>query len=305
MEPIFGIPPETVRRYNSRLMDLYSLFMNLMPTAIDADSVTALAQDCNIPLSEAFAHYFAALMGVDAGGSDRLFFRHWLLPSIREASAGSYTNDAYFQNIKIPADIRGRWALKTEMLQPFEPFVCDDIVVTPDRRMIPQIAFFREEYPFPAVLENGREWMTLQPNEMVTTYPAIDAADGRVLTFGLGLGYFAYHASEKESVESVTVVDISDDVIELFRKHILPQFPHKEKIRLIKSDAFAFAETQMEGNFDFVFADIWHDAGDGRDLYLRMKEFEKRYPDIKFSFWLEDTIRCYLDEDLWDLPKRP
>ena len=305
MEPIFGIPPETVRRYNSRLMDLYSLFMNLMPTAIDADSVTALAQDCNIPLSEAFAHYFAALMGVDAGGSDRLFFRHWLLPSIREASAGSYTNDAYFQNIKIPTDIRGRWELKTETLQPFEPFVCNDIVVTPDRRMIPQIAFFREEYPFPAVLENGREWMTLQPNEMVTTYPAIDAADGRVLTFGLGLGYFAYHASEKESVESVTVVDISDDVIELFRKHILPQFPHKEKIRLIKSDAFAFAETQMAGNFDFVFADIWHDAGDGRDLYLRMKEFEKRYPDIKFSFWLEDTIRCYLDEDLWDLPKRP
>ena len=305
MEPIFGIPPETVRRYNSRLMDLYSLFMNLMPTAIDAKSVTELAKDCSIPLSEAFAHYFAALMGVDAGGSDRLFFQHWLLPSIREASAGSYTNDAYFQNIKIPTDIRGRWALKTEMLQPFEPFVCDDIVVTPDRRMIPQIAFFREEYPFPAVLENGREWMTLQPNEMVTTYPAIDAADGRVLTFGLGLGYFAYHASEKKNVESVTVVDISDDVIELFRKHILPQFPHKEKIRLIKSDAFAFAETQMAGNFDFVFADIWHDAGDGRDLYLRMKEFEKRYPDIKFSFWLEDTIRCYLDEDLWDLPKRP
>ena len=305
MEPIFGIPPETIRRYNSRLMDLYSLFMNLMPTAIDEKSVTELAKDCSIPLSEAFAHYFAALMGVDAGGSDRLFFQHWLLPSIREASAGSYTNDAYFQNIKIPTDIRGRWALKTEMLQPFEPFVCDDIVVTPDRRMIPQIAFFREEYPFPAVLENGREWMTLQPNEMVTTYPAIDAADGRVLTFGLGLGYFAYHASEKKNVESVTVVDISDDVIELFRKHILPQFPHKEKIRLIKSDAFAFAETQMAGNFDFVFADIWHDAGDGRDLYLRMKEFEKRYPDIKFSFWLEDTIRCYLDEDLWDLPKRP
>jgi hypothetical protein len=204
----------------------------------------------------------------------------------------------------IPSDIRGKWELKTEALQPFEPFVCDDIVVTPDRRMIPQIAFFKEKYPFPAVLENGREWMTLQPNEMVTTYEAIDAAKGRVLTFGLGLGYFAYHASEKTDVESVTVVDISDDVIDLFRTHILPQFPHKEKIRLIKSDAFEFAETQMSGNFDFVFADIWHDAGDGRDLYLRMKTFEAKYPDIKFSFWLEDTIRCYLDEDLWDLPKK-
>jgi hypothetical protein len=53
-----------------------------------------------------------------------------------------------------------------------------------------------------------------------------------------------------------------------------------------------------------VFADIWHDAGDGRDLYLRMKKWETLYPDIKFSFWLEDTIRCYLDEDLWYLPNK-
>ena len=59
----------------------------------------------------------------------------------------------------------------------------------------------------------------------------------------------------------------------------------------------------MEGNFDFVFGDIWHDAGDGREPYLRMKAWEAKYPQIRFSFWLEDTIRCYLDEDLWDLPK--
>ena len=57
----------------------------------------------------------------------------------------------------------------------------------------------------------------------------------------------------------------------------------------------------MAGNFDFVFGDIWHDAGDGRDLYLRMKEWESKYPNIQFSFWLEDTIKCYLDEDLWDM----
>ena len=169
--------------------------------------------------------------------------------------------------------------------------------------MIPQIGFFEETYPFPAVLENGREWMTLQPNEMVTTWPAIKEAKGRVLTYGLGLGYFAYHAAEKPEVESVTVVDLSADVIDLFQKHILPQFPHKEKIRLVHSDAFAFADTQMAGNFDFVFGDIWHDAGDGRDLYLRMKAWETKYPDIRFSFWLEDTIKCYVDEDLWDMGK--
>ena len=137
--------------------------------------------------------------------------------------------------------------------------------------------------------------------EAFLTACAIHAAHGRVLTFGLGLGFFAYHASEKENVESVTVVDISDDVIDLFQTHILSQFPHKEKIKLIKSDAFAFAETQMQGNFDFVFADIWHDAGDGQELYLRMKEIAAKHPEIDFTYWLEDTIKCYLDKDLWDL----
>ena len=294
-------PPETIRRYNSRLMDIFSLYMNLFPTAIDGDTVREIARDCDIPLSEAFAHVVAAMMNLDEGGADRAFFQHWLLPAIRQQDPVIYTSDAYFQSIHIPTDVRGKWQLKQETLKPFEPFVCNDIVVTPDRRMIPQIAFFETEYPFPAVLENGREWMTLQPNEMVTTWPAIKEAKGRVLTYGLGLGYFAFHASEKPDVASVTVVDISEDVIALFEKHILPQFPHKEKIKLVRSDAFAFAEKEMEGNFDFVFGDIWHDAGDGRDLYLRMKAWEAKYPDIRFSFWLEDTIRCYLDEDLWDL----
>ena len=294
-----GLPPDTIRRYNSDLVQLFSLYLNLMPDAIDGKTVDELSKECHISRAEAYAQYLAAMAGLDAAGTDKLFFRHWLLPAIHELDPAAYTNDPYFKNIKIPHDVRGKWELKTESLRPLEAFVCNDFVVTSDRRMIPQIGFFREEYPFPAVLENGREWMTLQPNEMVTTYPAIDAAHGRVLTFGLGLGYFTYHAALKENVESVTVVDLSENVIDLFKTHILPQFPNKEKITLICEDAFSFADTKMAGNFDFVFADIWHDAGDGKELYLKMKEYEAKHPDIDFTFWLEDTIKCYLDESLW------
>ncbi len=302
--PIHGISPDTVRKNNSRLMELYSLYLNLCPRALDKETVEGLADDCHIDRAAAMAHCLAAYFDLDVTGADRDFFRHWLLPSIEEQDTATYVNDAYFKQIRIPADVRGKWSLKEEFLAPFEPFVCRDLRVLPDGRMLPQIGFFREKYPFPAVLENGREWMTLQPNEMVTTYPAIDAARGRVLTFGMGLGYFTYHAACKPEVESVTVVDISEDVLALFREHILPQFPHPEKVHLVCRDAFAFAETDMAGNFDFVFADIWHDAGDGRDLYLRMKEYEHRFPDIRFSFWLEDTIRCYLDESLWDVERK-
>lgn len=303
MEPIYGISPETVRVFNTRLAQLYSLYMNLSPRALDAELIEPLAAECSISRAEAFANCLAAYFDLDAAGEDRLFFRHWLLPSIEEQSPALYTSDAYFKNIKIPADVRGKWAFKEEFLAPYEPFVCRDFKVLPDGRMLPQIAFFTEKYPFPAVLENGREWMTLQPNEMVTTWPAIGKAKGRVLTFGMGLGYFTYHAAMKPEVESVTVVDISAEVLDLFRTHILPQIPNKDKISLVQKDAYAFAEEDMAGNFDFVFADIWHDAGDGREPYLKMKAYETRFPDIEFDFWLEDTIKCYLNEDLWDIPK--
>lgn len=303
MENLFltnvGLPAETVRKYNNDLVHLFSLYLNLAPDAIDEKSVQSLADDCHISRDEAFAQYLAAIAGLDTAGRDRLFFRYWLQPAIKEMDPAPFLTDAYFQNVKIKPQKRGKWELKTEALRPFEAFVRDDFVITGDRRMIPRIGFFKEAYRFPAVLEDGREWMTLLPNEMVTTWPALKKAHGRVLTFGLGLGYFTYHAAENPEVESVTVVDISPDVIALFKEQILPQFPHKEKVRLVCADAFRFADTEMAGNFDFVFADIWHDAGDGKELYLKMKEYESKHPDIDFTFWLEDTIKCYLDESLW------
>ena len=185
-------------------------------------------------------------------------------------------------------------------LDPCEAFVCNDFRVWPDGRMIPQIGFFGRAYRYPAVLENGREWMTLMPNETITTLPAVAKSRGKVLTYGLGLGYFAFMASEKDDVVSVTVVERSQDVIELFRTHILPQFPNRDKIRLVCSDAFEYAKNQAPSErYNFVFADIWHDVGDGRELYLKMKELEYLSPETEYSYWLEGTIRCYLAKELW------
>lgn len=301
--PIHHLSPQTVRENNTRLMQLYAFYLNNCPRALDAETVEGLAKYCAIPLPLAMAHCIAALFELDPMGEDRTFFEHWLIPSIELQSPTPYREDAYFGTVHIPHTKRGKWELKDEFLAPFEPFVCRDIQILPDGRMLPQVAFFAERYTFPAVLENGREWMTLLPNETVTTRPAIEEARGRVLTFGMGLGYFAFHAAEKDTVTSVTVVDISEDVLSLFRELILPQIPNAHKINLVCRDAFDFAAQEMAGNFDFVFADIWHDAGDGIEPYLKMKAWEKEYPDIRFSYWLEDTLRCYIDPSHWDVPK--
>ncbi len=296
---IAGLPADTVRCYNNQLVRLMGLYLELYPRAITAKMAEELAKECHISLADAYAEYVAAIAGYDPGGRDRVFYEHWLRPAIYELNAAEYRGDPYFRDVGVVEATNGRWRFARGEFAPMEAFVFRDFKLTQDGRMLPQIGFFREKYTYPAVFENGREWMTLQPNEITTHKKAIAAAHGRVLTFGLGLGYFAYHASQKENVESVTVVDVSGEVIALFREWILPRFPHREKLRFVCRDAFDFAETEMAGAFDFVYTDIWHDAGDGKDLYLKMKAYESKCPGAQFEYWLEDTIRCYLNPELW------
>ncbi|MBR6916990.1 MAG: hypothetical protein IKN38_02285 [Clostridia bacterium] len=292
--------PNETRRCNGRITDLASLFLNFAPDEFDIDTVTDIANGAGVSCEYAYAELFAARFGVDSSGRDRAFFRNYVVPMFNMLDVEEYLADPYYKNIVIPDAKDGAWELKHETLKPAEAFVCRDFIVTEDGRLIPQLGFFTMPFSFPAVLEGGREWMTLMPNETVTTMPAIKAARGKVLTYGLGLGYFAYMASEKDDVASVTVVERDRSVIDLFSRHILPQFPHKEKIDIVRSDAFEYASNVAPGEeYDFVFADFWHDAGDGRDLYLKMKEYEKYSQTSEYMYWLEDTILCYLDRELW------
>jgi hypothetical protein len=298
--PARQLKPEEIRHYNSIITQLLSLFLNLAPNAIEADTVKEISASCNVSKEFAYAQYLAALCGLDTSGAHKDFFRNYFLPMVHELDPKRFEDDPYYRNIKIPQQKSGKWELKTETLHTCEAFVCNDFKVMPDGRMIPQIGFFMRPFSYPAILENGREWMTLMPNETVTTLPAVHEAKGKVLTFGLGLGYFAYMASEKPEVESVTVVELSEDAISLFNTYILPQFAYKEKVTVIQDDAFHFAETRISsGQYDFVFADFWHDVGDGKELYLKMKEYEKYSPNTRFTYWLENTILCYLDKNLW------
>jgi len=292
--------PTETRHFNGRICDLMSILLNIASDFIDVSSVNEISESCGVTKEYAYAELVAAVCGVDSAEKDRTFFKNYFLPMIHECDKSIFENDPYYKNIKIPELTKGNWKFTNMKLKPCEAFVCNDFLVPDDGRLIPQIGFFTEEFPYPAVLENGREWMTLMPNETVTTLPAVKKAHGKVVTFGLGLGYFTYMASLKEEVESVTVVELSSDVISLFEEHILPQFENRDKVKIICADAFDFAENTMKpGDFDFVFADFWHDVGDGRELYLKMKEYEKNFPETEFTYWLEDTIKCYLDRDLW------
>jgi SAM-dependent methyltransferase len=137
--------------------------------------------------------------------------------------------------------------------------------------------------------------MTITPNEVETMREPIAKCRGRVLTLGLGLGYFAFHASQKSEVERVVVVERSRDVIEIFKTYLLPQFPNADKIEIVEADAFQYMEEKMpHDNFDYVFADLWHDASDGLEMYRKLKKYEVLAPKTEFDYWIEPSLLSLL-----------
>ena len=282
---------------NQRLFKILSIYLNLAPDYIDKSMIDEITCGDESGEEFAFANLAAMACGLDIyeNPDDKRFFRSHFLPCFKKLDISPYESDPYYRNIKFPSGGIGKWSFETKLCKAYEAFVYDDPQILDDGKILPCIGFFDRDYSFPAVLEHGREWMTLMPNETNTSKPAIDVSDGKVLTYGLGLGYFAYMASLKDNVDSVTVVERSRDVIDLFKKFILPQFPNSNKIEIIESDAFEFAENRMkEGGYNTVFTDIWHDPSDGCDLYLRMKTYEKLLPDAKFIYWVEDTLKLYI-----------
>ncbi len=290
---------DVVEKTNSRIFKLMSIYLNLAPDYIDSKMMDSMTEGVGTKasLEYSYASLVAAACGVDSfdNHADREFFRDYFLPMVHLLDVTPYREDAYYKNIRFPEGKCGNWTFEKRVCRAYEAFVFDDPITETDGRVIPQIGFFREDYPYPAVLEGGREWMTLMPNETNTTKPALDAARGRVLTYGLGLGYFAYMASIKNEVSSVTVVERSEEAIALFKEHLLPQFPDPSKVTVICADAFEFAEQQMaRGGYDMVFTDLWHDPSDGVELYLKMKKYENKLPSAEFVYWIEKTLKLYM-----------
>lgn len=291
-----------IMRQNDAVTLAYSRYLNYNPRIVSSDMVEDLVRECHVDVHEAYLSLFSAVLGwePDENPTHRALEHHYLKKGLHQLDPNLYKNDPYCQIIRFPHQKNGAWEFRESSYAPFEPFVCNHPVCTEDFREIPQIGYFTEEFRFPAVLENGIEWMTVTPNEIETMKEPIANARGRVLTLGLGLGYFAFSASQKEDVESVTVIERDARVIELFNTYLLPQFPHREKIRVIEADAFAYFDSLSPHDFDSIFADLWHDQGDGLDMYLRLRRTEKQRKLRNVDFWIEPTLLSSLRHMVFD-----
>ncbi|MBQ8689646.1 MAG: hypothetical protein IJ515_04705 [Clostridia bacterium] len=301
---------------NFRLTNMYAQYLERYPELITGEMINELTADSDITAKEALVAILCEAFGLDdaRGGEERRLIRDYITPSVRVLDAKKYTENPYYVNVARRAiaesGVReGGWELRWEYYPPYRAAICDDMVIREDFSEYAPIGFFAEGFRFPAVLEDGNEWMTLTPVDVDTCDEAINAARGRVITFGLGLGYYTYMVSEKRDVESVTVVERSDEVIRLFNKYVLPHFTHPEKVRIINEDAFLYAEKIMPmAKFNYAFVDTWRDASDGLAMYERMKALEHLSPDTKFDYWIENFLisrrRALRFAQLWDKYER-
>ena len=213
----------------------------------------------------------------------------------KKLDAKAFCSDPFMAILADMPKRSGCYTLMPSAYQAGEIFCYD----TPDFHedlVVPKLGFFTKRVLFPSLYENEMPWMSLCPSEINSMASSIAAAKGRVLVLGLGLGYYAWKASLKDEVESVTVVELSSEVIDLFHEVIEPRLDFHGKLTVVKADAIEFLAKVKAEEYDFCFADIWEGAIDGAKWYKQILPHEKRLKNTEFTYWIEDAILAYLEK---------
>lgn len=288
---------EEIKRANDVIFERLALLLNNKPDFVSEEMVKELTDNFGLTVEDSFSLLFCAALGFDTENEfDNKLWQNYSPFMLHHLDEKFFVEDPYYKAVKISKGKQiNEWELREDKLSPFTAFVCDDPLTLPNGQIIPQIGYFDKEFKFLSVLQNGREWMTMMPNELVTQQLPIRKAKGKVCTYGLGLGYFAFMCARKNDVSSVTIVERDENVISLFKEMLLPCFENQEKIEIVCADAFEFAEKEAPiREFDYIFADIWHDPSDGVEFYKRFKEFERLCPNTEFDYWIEKTLKLYM-----------
>lgn len=134
--------------------------------------------------------------------------------------------------------------------------------------------------------------MKINVKEIQGSYMAIKSAYGKVGIVGLGLGYVVQEMAKNIKVESITVYENSNEIIQIYKKN----FGDNPKIEIIEQDAFK-AEPKK---FDYFFSDIYgyeltDKVVDDYEAFMKLHEIEE------YSFWGMEhfLLSCAYDDLLW------
>ena len=226
-------------------------------------------------------------------GSHKVEIDEAITSNIKEIDPSLVLNNPYLKKLSKGQARNGKWSLKTLPIKENELFVTDETRINERLEETTPLGYFAQNIEVPAIYEGERIWMSLVPHEIKTMQKALDNAKGKVLAYGLGLGYFPLMAAMKENVKEVTVIEKENEPIEIFENLISESFKESDKIRIVKEDAFSHLTKVKDGEYDTIFVDIWHDAEDGLRPYSRFLDKFMDFEKTEVSYWIEETILSY------------
>lgn len=215
--------------------------------------------------------------------------------NVKKHCKSEFYKDEYIDTIKLPNVKNGDLTLVYATYAKDEIFQYDMPLVDPPAL---RLGYFDEDVSFPAIYEGNMPWVSACPSEINSMSGSLSEVSGKVLVLGLGLGYYPFIASQKSNVREITIVEINSEIIDIFTRYVLPQFPMKQKIKIVCSDAIKYMASVKKGEYDYCFADIWEGAEDGADRYIAIKKYEAQLHGTKFSYWIEDEIKRYLGDEI-------
>ena len=199
-----------------------------------------------------------------------------------------YINNPYLQNINFK-DIKLKdFSYETVTIEKGYLFNIDEIQDDKNKELNDYMILraYKQDTDMMFLKQEKQEWMMASISEFRTNDPYAKKAHGNIITFGLGIGYFVYIASLNENVKSITVIEKSKEVIELFNQ-IKDQFPNK-KINIINGDAFDYFNEQYLKQFDYIYVDIYQNNVDGRIMIEKLLE-QYLPPYDSCNFWIENS----------------
>ncbi len=216
-----------------------------------------------------------------------------IVNSIEELDASLIEENPYIKGLRNHSFKLNDWQLKTILLKANSLFVKEETYADQDLNEVTKLAYFCKNIEVPALFEGDRIWMSVVPHEIFTMSNSLNQCKGRVLVYGLGLGYFPLMAAMKNDVKEVIIVEKEEEPIDIFSNFIAPNFKEAKKIRIIKEDAFVHASKIKDDEFDTIFIDIWHDAEDGISAYSSFLKIFSEFKSTEVFYWIEETILTY------------
>lgn len=290
LDHIFSMKDE-----NIEVSSLYNSVLDENYNCITLDIINSYMKDEGISKEEAIQETFYSFLNlsiddpiIEKMNSDTSF------GSFCEVNPFEFENHP-FNKLPIKNVALGPYRLEYNYFEPYELFNSDEVKADINNYFSEKttVSYFTKKVKYLSLIMKKEVWMSITPHEINTMKKNISEASGDVITFGLGLGYFAYEVSNKNNVKSITIIEKDGKVIELFKRNILPFFPHPEKIKIIKQDAFVFFDTEMRNlNYDYVFIDIYHTPDDALPLYLKFKNIERKHNFNNIHYWIEESIIC-------------